>query len=251
MMARRLFFVLFIFLIALIFSATMVWLRKKANFCPKSGQTAQMDPAATLAQLNRQIDKLLGDYNLDQSCINLKNDWANFKREMTATQRSIPRGRSLSSRTKKLVASIAKNCDIKNIQLAPYLDTSICPACVVDCMLFIDEELLNQLPDEAQKFVIAHELQHIKYKDWLLGYRARKKLPGQNNDTQNPMNRLMRLQELRADCAALGLNHEIALGHKKFMSAIKNRYGNGRNITHPTITARLALHNQMGLTQIT
>ena len=200
-------------------------------------------------QYNNEIWQLVEPYNItEDSFEQLYNQHANtYKRHISQAQHQMPSGRQLSTKTTSTITQVCKDFSIpmESITIVPYIDDSISPACVIDDMLFVDEELLQQFPRDAQYFVLGHELQHVRFKDHFLGYIAERNMPHITKQINHPFNRLHRLQELRADSATITHSTLYAQGHQQFLKNILTMHGEGRGITHPTIATRLALNTEV------
>lgn len=132
-----------------------------------------------------------------------------------------------------------------SISIVPF--NHFCPAAGDDCTLFINQELFKKLSPFAQKFSIAHELQHFIYQDNSLK-RALEKLTGLDNATlpqDHPMNKLSRMLELRADILGASAGSDYAQGYKEFVDKTIQIIGQGKGVTHPKSNLRLSYAEQI------
>ena len=209
-------------------------------------------------QYNNQIWLLLEPYNIDKDNFDklFEQHSAPYKRQISQAQNQMPSGPQLSTKTTSTISKVCSdfNIPLHTFKIVPYIDDSISPACVIDDILFVDDELLQQFPEQAQYFVLGHELQHVHFKDHFLGYIAQENMPNITKQANHPFNRLHRLQELRADSATITHSKRYADGQQQFLKKILTIHGEGQGITHPKIATRLALNTQatsMNQTNIT
>lgn len=165
--------------------------------------------------------------------------YANDAKELQDLNRNLP---PLSSDTLKVVKGVLQDFNIAEdaIVILPFED--FCPAAADDCSLFINETLFNQLSPDAQKFCIAHELQHFLNKDDSTNYVLLQHCDQDKSElsAEHPIQQISRLQELRADLGAAAKNDEYAQGFKEFINIALEIVGDGPGTTHPKNTLRLS-----------
>lgn len=242
---KSLFFILVIGLFFIgIARNSMVFTNKESKNVATSAQSHSI-----VEDYNNEIWQLLEPYTITQDSFEQLYDQhaQAYKRHIAQAQHQMPGGKPLSSKTTNTITQICNDFSIPmdSITIVPYIDDSISPACVIDTMLFVDEELLQQFPKNAQYFVLGHELQHVRFKDHFLGYIAEHNMPHITKQINHPFNRLHRLQELRADSATITHSKVYADGHQEFLKNILTMHGEGKGITHPTIATRLALNAEV------
>jgi hypothetical protein len=130
-------------------------------------------------------------------------------------------GKSLSEKTFKVIFSVLKDLGIDPNTIRILSTNDHAAASALETVLFINEQLLNELSQPAQKFVIAHELFHIINKDALRTYSL-SKLAGKDpqelfRTIDNPVSEYFRFQEQRADTQAASINKDYAQGYVDLM----------------------------------
>ena len=182
--------------------------------------------------------------NISQDeCNAIKTQWESYykndAKELQDLNKQLP---ALSSNILEIVKTVLQdfNIDETDIVILPFED--YCPAATDDCSLFINESLFMQLSPNAQKFCIAHELQHFLNKDDSTNYvllqhceQDKSELPA-----EHPIQQISRLQELRADLGAAVKNNEYAQGFKEFINIALEIVGDGPGTTHPKNILRLS-----------
>lgn len=187
-----------------------------------------------LKQEESEVWQMLSEYQITPECVE------KFAKQFPEYAK--PRRHGLSEETIQLIFDIFHDfkIDKRTIALAQYNDP-YCPAAVEHNTLFVDETLLKQYSKKAQRFIIAHEIQHIVHKDVILGTFAEQQLPRNGtNDYNHPMNRLRRFQERRADYMAITKAPCYAEGQIEFLEHYLKEFGAGNGVAHPKATTRLA-----------
>lgn len=111
--------------------------------------------------------------------------------------------------------------------------------------IFINEQLFKQLPKKACKFVIGHEMQHLKYNDSI----GRIVLEDMLQECKAPktealLDSFIRFQETRADISAALKNEEYAQSYCAFMDYVIKLGNTLENPEYPTNQQRLRLAQQ-------
>ena len=189
-------------------------------------------------------ETLKQDINISLTeCNDIKEKWHTYyekdSRELQDVNKNLP---PLSQEIVAIVHAVMNDFSIDHntITILPFED--YCPAAADDYSLFINESLFTLLTPAAQKFCIAHELQHFLNKDdstnyVLLQHYTEEK---ENVPFDHPLNQISRLQELRADLGAALKNDEYALGFKEFIQTALEIVGDGPGTTHPKNSLRLS-----------
>lgn len=117
--------------------------------------------------------------------------------------------------------------------------------------LYIDEQNLKTFCPEAQRFIIAHEISHIKNKDSAIETALINLLDTENKDHSQCIATFTHSIEFRADTHAMLKNAQYAQGGIAFLKEYINRYGDKHVDTHPRPSERLkmaediyAMHSQ-------
>lgn len=176
-------------------------------------------------------------------CNQIKQKWYSYY--LNDAKELQERGKSLtplSAKTIEIIQSVMKdfNIDQNAIAVIPFED--YCPAAADDYSLFVNESLFNRLTPLAQKFCIAHELQHFINKDDSTNYVLLQHYTEEKSElpADHPLNKLSKIQELRADLGAASKNKDYALGYKEFSKIALEIVGDGEGITHPKNTLRIS-----------
>ncbi len=135
--------------------------------------------------------------------------------------------------------------DPATIRIIPF--NHFCPAAGDDCSLLINEELFGQLKPLAQRFCIAHELQHFIFKDNSIksALITLTKLDTKNLPVEHPINKLSRMIELRADIYACFAGTQYTQGYQEFIDKTFQIIGDGKGLTHPKTSLRLSYAQQL------
>jgi hypothetical protein len=181
-------------------------------------------------------------------CRQIQNDHLCKQKNITTKkqkQKEFPK--KLSTKMRRLVTAVLSDFNIspKAITLQPYKHRS--PAATENSCLFIDEETMNTFSPKAQRFIIAHELQHFCHYDSAMEYAMQtiltKKAVKQTHlpdDPYNPLNEYSRFVELRADIKS-AINKMYAEGYREFAEQLIAEDGEGKGIMHPKNSERLAI----------
>ena len=120
------------------------------------------------------------------------------------------------------------------------------PIAASDKILFVNEKIFNQFSLESQRFVIAHEIQHMLHQDTATTFTINKL---RNNDEpitdpDHPVNRFSRFREERADIETALTSKHWAENYETFAKEVTQKWGDTDDPTHPKNSERLALaHN--------
>ncbi|MBI2774955.1 hypothetical protein HYX58_03030 [Candidatus Dependentiae bacterium] len=155
----------------------------------------------------------------------------------------------LSEKTQKLAAEVLASCGIDPASIKIVATERDCAACASETTLLINEKLLNSYSRNAQLFILAHETQHIIYKDYLHisaleAILADKNLSYQINSFNDPLNYYSRFCEFRADANAALKGGPFAQGYLEFTQASLNE-GEQAEPNHPSDNDRFALAQEI------
>ncbi len=150
---------------------------------------------------------------------------------------------TISADTCTLIRSVLKDFDIdpSKISITSWDDHSC--AGVNNNIIFVNEKRFNELSYRAKKFVIGHELQHMKHQDFFMSDVLQEVLKRHTVDcaAQNePLNVYCRFKEERADIQTALKNKEYAQGYVEFVQQ-KLLAGDNPGITHPKHSKRLQI----------
>ncbi|HEX2978085.1 MAG TPA: M48 family metalloprotease [Candidatus Babeliales bacterium] len=157
--------------------------------------------------------------------------------------------KTLSENTRAIVNEVLRVCGInpETISLIVINDAP-CAAGANNDSIAINPTLFESLPIHAQKFVIAHEAQHIIHKDSLVKDIIMEEVKDKSLDYTSidcPVNQLSRFFENRADILAALLGKDYAKGYQDRAELwVKNNKSNP-GTTHPKHETRLALAQEI------
>ncbi len=127
-------------------------------------------------------------------------------------------------------------------------DNGLSAAGATNDTICVNQQKFNSLPADAQRFVIAHEIQHIIYKDAIVKEVLKDHLKIKSTHTNvidSPLNQLSRFFEIRADVMASLKNPAIADGYVKRAHLWLTENGYNPGTSHPKHEERLALAQQI------
>lgn len=176
----------------------------------------------------------------------LRAQLANQSKEYTADIEQMKkyhaRGPQISDATRAWIYQLFKEfgIDSKAIEIVPFKDHSA--AAATDHMLFINEAYLKSLSQQARRFAIAHEIQHIRNRDDSKMFVLQQLLPVVGQCAwEHPYNVISRFHEMRADLQAIRHNGAYVQGQEDFLTTLLNRNGEGQGITHPILSSRIQM----------
>ncbi|MGE0009266.1 MAG: hypothetical protein AB7F19_01885 [Candidatus Babeliales bacterium] len=155
--------------------------------------------------------------------------------------------RRIAKKSPKISASILEivyeilndfGIDPRSISIISY-DGQGSPAGADDYTLHIDENAFASYSPEAQRFIIAHEISHMKNRDHTFASALASLLECESNSRPAAFHAFERATELRADIHAMLKHPDYAQGGISFFQALLDRNGDGRGITHPRPSERL------------
>lgn len=124
--------------------------------------------------------------------------------------------------------------------------SGIAEAGTTDISLVINEPLFKKLSLPAQRFVLAHELQHYIYKDDSYFFAVSRLIQDSGKKELMPLlDKACYQFEMRADLLAAKKSPEYAQGQKEFCQYVLNAFGDGPGTTHPTTSLRIAMADQI------
>ncbi len=107
--------------------------------------------------------------------------------------------------------------------------------------LYIDEQNLKTFCPEAQRFIIAHEISHIKNKDSTIETALINLLDTENKDHNLSLATFTCSMEFRADAHAMLKSAKYAQGGIAFFNEYIKRHGDKYRDTHPLPSDRLKI----------
>ncbi len=110
-------------------------------------------------------------------------------------------------------------------------------------IIFVNEKIFNELSPKAKKFVIGHELQHMKNQDFLMREVLNERIkdrPIDGKSVDEAINVYARFKEERADIQAALKNKEYAQGYVEYAQQ-KLLVGDNPGITHPKNSKRIQM----------
>lgn len=145
----------------------------------------------------------------------------------------------LSQETIKKIQAIVEECGLSNIELHLVADNAkTSPAAADTNVLYVTENLFNNLSTLEQKFVIGHELGHIVYQDTAEQSALEDMVPNRSKHT-DLLSAISRFREERADVFAMNQGCDYRKGAIEFAQNYHNKYGVQTANTHPKFIQRL------------
>lgn len=159
-----------------------------------------------------------------------------------------PEASIISPAVKERLTEILRklHLDINQFTLIHWDDNS--PVAYSQNCIFINESRFNELPELAQSFAVAHEMQHMLFEDeisiavmqdWTTERAA------QYPQAREFFNAYSRFIEERADIMAAFISQEFAQGYITFFDTLLKKNGDNPGITHPKHSDRLQLAQQI------
>lgn len=156
-----------------------------------------------------------------------------------------------SSKIRNLITLVADflHFDLSNMDLISTKDPNQSPAVASINAIYVDEDAVLQFTDDAIKFIIAHEIQHILNQDSYGLYAVdqalkERQIELQKDDPEFVSNQFSRFNETRADINAATAHPEIAHGYIEFTQEVIKQ-GRRQKKTHPKHEDRLALAQEI------
>ena len=164
----------------------------------------------------------------------------------SSNKRKIRKHGTVSLKTKALIHEILSDFKINNSSIAiiPYVGHGS-PAAADDYTIFIDERDLASFPQPAQRFVIAHEIAHMKNKDHSLESALENLVNNKDKMHRRMKQKIARSSESRADVDAMLKGPAYAEGGISFFETLLERYGDKKSSTHPCNSERLKIARDM------
>ncbi len=175
-------------------------------------------------------------------CQQLRNDphsdyWASIQ-DMKKHYNS---NQLISADTVQLIKDIMAefNVDSTQVEMIPW-NIEI-PASSTDSIIFVNESMFKKLSPEGQQFIIGHELIHLIHHDHSTRYFIRNSTPYKpiTDQKNNPLNKLIQFQELRADILSCMKGKEYTEGNAYFMQQQIDKFGDPYIITYPKYSVRM------------
>ena len=159
-----------------------------------------------------------------------------------------PDAPTISTKTINLIKPILQQFDIdpNKVQIC-HLALPI-PIATNDEAMLINESIFNKMSHKGKLFTIAHEAQHIKFKDDSHLYILEELIKSNNIDkekAQSIMSRVQRFLEARADYYAASKDQLFAEGLVESTIRMLQVQGENSIATHPMKKTRIALGNKI------
>lgn len=227
--------------------ACFYFVRNKSQQPP----VAQVTTITQLKQFVAQQEKIA--WNAMESlgitkdrCYQLIQEW---EKEYNQTRSQATIDKNLSKEIRKQVQDTLKayGVDPSKINIERY-DKGLSAAGATNDTIIINQEKFNSLPQNAQQFVLAHEVQHIIYKDAIAKEVIKDLLKiksTHSKDIDSPLNQLSRFFEIRADVMASLKNLVTAQGYAQRAHLWLTENGYNPGTSHPKHEERLALAQQI------
>ncbi|HEX2978087.1 MAG TPA: hypothetical protein VHO47_03130 [Candidatus Babeliales bacterium] len=156
----------------------------------------------------------------------------------------------LSPKTIKLAKEVLSSFGINPDSISIQPIDSHSPAEVEEDTLFINEKELHSLTENAQKFVLGHEAQHILHKDCFckaaIDNLSNQKLDWESPRSDYPLNEFSRFIEWRADVKAALTGPEYAQGYIEFSKMGKETEPyDDEETSHPLFKNRVAMAKEI------
>ncbi len=163
-----------------------------------------------------------------------------------SNRRKLKRTGTVSASTKALIHEILIDFDIdpKSIMIIAYNGNGS-PAAADDYTIYIDEQDLRTFCPDAQRFVIAHEIAHMKNKDHSVESALENLVDPKNKSQRRYLHSFARSSEFRADINAMLKGSPYAKGGISFFQTLIDRYGDDQSTTHPRPSERLKIAQDM------
>lgn len=174
-----------------------------------------------------------------------KNDIKQYQEASNTMRKNYESGEKVSQDTINFIHGIMKEFGVNKETVSIVAWNVGSAAAATDNFIFVNEKILNNLEPQAKKFAIGHELIHLIKGDHSTNYFVQKQKPVRPlnaNDSENPINKIQRLQEFRADILASLQGIDFAKGNILFFK--KHLEQNGevqRIISHPKCSSRLKI----------
>ncbi len=258
----------FFSLLGLVLLATLLVTLIHVRYTSKSQQNSFLTISATTKNQEHfqdHVDVLMTNtwQNLEENagislnkCNNyllaIKKEYRNNRKKAQISKAK--KDRSINPQTKALIQEIFVDfgIDPRTITIVSY-DGKGSPASTDDYTIYVDEQDLAKYSPEAQRFVIAHEISHIKNKDHSCETAIRGLMDGQDHAHTQCLNSFAHSIEFRADINAMIKDDTYAKGGIAFFHELINRYGDDDCATHPQSSKRLkiaedihAMHREQG-----
>lgn len=245
--------IFFLFSITLLIGIGIYFAIKKpgSNNCSISNELSNNGPSNDFITALQSEEKLIFDEleklglsknELDALQIDHRQEYIDCRKKLENNEAK----NAISNKTLSMINRVASDFNVNPADLKIiHIKDQGYPACATDYQLLIDEDNLLEFSENAQEFIIAHELQHLLLKDDSTRVFISSSIPRNPqllNDPNFIINKINRFQEKRADTLATLKHPRYAQGSISFHQELfKQRGTEGAGITHPKISDRLNL----------
>ena len=154
-----------------------------------------------------------------------------------------PTPKKVAPAIKRLILNVFKEFDVDHKKIQIISHPIPAPIATTGKIILVNEEIFKKLSEQAQRFVIAHEIQHIINQDTSTGYLVYKLLPQEENveGFDHPAHQFSRFREERADIQTALKSLQWAENYLTFTQEIMDMWGDTDDQTHPKNSERLEL----------
>lgn len=205
----------------------------KNGLSPKAGSLGQREQQVWAALEALGVNKEKFNALCKQSCVNTRTDKGS---------------RTAKAALCQLTESVLTEFGLPAEQFSILKTSDRTIARATNNKVEINEHNFEQFPTDAQRFIIAHETQHILNHDETSKRVLDTLLREQGiSDRQlcKPRNDFYQFIEERADIQAARTNSAYSQGYVSFMQTLLNRYGEHSGTSHPKNADRLQLAQQI------
>jgi hypothetical protein len=202
--------------------------------------TGQTDLKEFLEALEKNAWQHLTQAGADKKLIDQK-----IEREKKSEHTVKKQVDSLSTAMKEFVHGVLRDFDVNPNSVVLVNTTQAHPAWTHKRTIYINEPEMRKLASHSQKWLLAHELQHLITQDSIAReiLKTTTRLEGRTADC--PLNELSRFHELRADINSASKNSDYARGYHACIQELLDAKVKNTGTTHPKLEQRLALSNQI------
>ncbi len=198
--------------------------------------------SAKLQEIDGKIWQELGKLNITKNTLTKKSNQLqrNYLQEISVR----PTRRRVKESTRQLIYETLREFDLNPEDIHVVSEEMPSPASSTEVALYINEKTFCKHSTPAQRFIIAHEIQHILNGDSLHDFvldRVIDEKPLNPRMANKVLNTYSQLVELRADLQAATTNSEWAQRYLIATQETLEQVGDNSSSTHPKNSERLNL----------
>lgn len=154
-----------------------------------------------------------------------------------------PSKKKVDEEVKRLILDVFQEFDADHKKIQIISHPILAPIATTDKIILVNEEILKKLSEKAQRFVIAHEIQHIINQDSSTDYLVDKLLPQEQQveGFAHPAHQFSCFREERADIQTALKSPQWAEYYLTFTQEIMDMWGDTDDQSHPKNSERLEL----------